>query len=139
MPGRDVECGVLGSRTDWQSGTSPLGEIVVPEGEFYDYEHKYVDDVVGLSCPADVPPAYAQRIRETAWRAFDALECEGLARVDFFLDEATDTVIINEVNTMPGFTPISMYPQMWAAAGLSYPDLLSELLTEASQRPLGLR
>ena len=60
-------------------------------------------------------------------------------RVDFFLDEATDTVIINEVNTMPGFTPISMYPQMWAAAGMSYPDLLSELLTEASQRPLGLR
>ena len=137
--GREVECGVLGSRPDWQSGTSPLGEIVVPEGEFYDYEHKYVDDVVGLSCPADVPPAYAQRIRETAWRAFDALECEGLARVDFFLNEATDTVIINEVNTLPGFTPISMYPQMWAAAGVSYPDLLSELLTEASQRPLGLR
>ena len=98
-----------------------------------------MDDVVGLSCPADVPPAYAQRIRETAWRAFDALECEGLARVDFFLNEATDTVIINEVNTLPGFTPISMYPQMWAAAGLSYPDLLSELLSEASQRPLGLR
>jgi len=139
VTGREVECGVLGSRPDWQSGTSPLGEIVVPEGEFYDYEHKYVDDVVGLSCPADVPPAYAQRIRETAWRAFDALECEGLARVDFFLNEATDTVIINEVNTLPGFTPISMYPQMWAAAGVSYPDLLSELLTEASQRPLGLR
>ena len=139
VTGREVECGVLGSRPDWQSGTSPLGEIVVPEGEFYDYEHKYVDDVVGLSCPADVPPAYAQRIRETAWRAFDALECEGLARVDFFLNEDTDTVIINEVNTLPGFTPISMYPQMWAAAGVSYPDLLSELLTEASQRPLGLR
>ena len=139
ISGREVECGVLGSRPDWRSGTAPLGEIVVPEGEFYDYEHKYVDDVVGLSCPADVTPEYSERIRETAWRAFDALECEGLARVDFFLDEATDTVIINEVNTMPGFTPISMYPQMWAAAGLSYPDLLSELLTEASQRPLGLR
>jgi len=62
-----------------------------------------------------------------------------LDQVDFFLDEASDTVIINEVNTMPGFTPISMYPQMWAAAGLSYPDLLTELLTEAAQRPLGLR
>ena len=83
--------------------------------------------------------AYAQRIRETAWRAFDALECEGLARVDFFLDEATDSVIINEVNTMPGFTPISMYPQMWSAAGVDYSDLLSELLDEASTRPLGLR
>ena len=110
-----------------------------PRARFYDYEHKYVDDVVGLSCPADVAPEYADRIRETAWRAFDALECEGLARVDFFLDEATDTVIINEVNTMPGFTPISMYPQMWAAAGLSYPELLTELLNEAAQRPLGLR
>ena len=139
ISGREVECGVLGSRPDWRSGTAPLGEIVVPEGEFYDYEHKYVDDVVGLSCPTDVTPEYSERIRQTAWRAFDALECEGLARVDFFLDEATDTVIINEVNTMPGFTPISMYPQMWAAAGLSYPDLLSELLTEALQRPLGLR
>jgi len=139
ISGREVECGVLGSRSDWRSGTAPLGEIVIPEGEFYDYEHKYVDDVVGLSCPADVTPEYADRIRETAWRAFDALECEGLARVDFFLDEASDTVIINEVNTMPGFTPISMYPQMWAAAGLSYPDLLTELLTEAAQRPLGLR
>ena len=139
ISGREVECGVLGSRSDWRSGTARLGEIVVPEGEFYDYEHKYVDDVVGLSCPADVAPEYADRIRETAWRAFDALECEGLARVDFFLDEASDTVIINEVNTMPGFTPISMYPQMWAAAGLSYPDLLTELLTEAAQRPLGLR
>ena len=140
VTGREVECGVLGSRPDWQSGTSPLGEIVVPEGKFYDYEHKYVDDVVGLSCPADVPPAYAQRIRETAWRAFDALECEGLARVDFFLNEDTDTVIINEVNTLPRIhAPFRCTPQMWAAAGMSYPDLLSELLTEASQRPLGLR
>ena len=139
MSGREIECGVLGSRPDWSSGTAPLGEIVVPEGEFYDYDHKYVDDVVGLSCPAEVSAAYAQRIRETAWRAFDALECEGLARVDFFLDEAADSVIINEVNTMPGFTPISMYPQMWSAAGVDYSDLLSELLNEASTRPLGLR
>ena len=137
--GREVECGVLGGRSDWRSATAPLGEIEVPDGEFYDYEHKYVDDVVGLVCPAEVAPAYEERVRETALRAFDALECEGLARVDFFLDEATDTVIINEVNTMPGFTPISMYPQMWAAAGLNYSDLLSELLTEASTRPLGLR
>ena len=137
--GREVECGVLGGRSDWRSATAPLGEIEVPDGEFYDYEHKYVDDVVGLVCPAEVAPAYEERVRETALRAFDALECEGLARVDFFLDEASDTVIINEVNTMPGFTPISMYPQMWAAAGLSYPDLLTELLTEAAQRPLGLR
>ena len=126
--GREVECGVLGGRSDWRSATAPLGEIEVPEGEFYDYEHKYVDDVVGLVCPAKVAPAYEERVRETALRAFDALECEGLARVDFFLDEDSGTVLVNEVNTMPGFTPISMFPQMWAAAGVDYPSLIDALL-----------
>ena len=139
VSGREIECGVLGARPDWSSGTAPLGEIVVPEGEFYDYDHKYVDDVVGLSCPAEVSAAYAQRIRETAWRAFDALECEGLARVDFFLDEDSGTVLVNEVNTMPGFTPISMFPQMWAAAGVDYPSLIDALLEEAAARTVGLR
>ena len=115
------------------------GVVVVPEGEFYDYEHKYVDDVVGLVCPAKVAPAYEERVRETALRAFDALECEGLARVDFFLDEDSGTVLVNEVNTMPGFTPISMFPQMWAAAGVDYPSLIDALLEEAAARTVGLR
>ncbi len=137
--GREVECGVLGGRSDWRSATAPLGEIEVPEGEFYDYEHKYVDDVVGLVCPAKVAPAYEERVRETALRAFDALECEGLARVDFFLDEDSGTVLVNEVNTMPGFTPISMFPQMWAAAGVDYPSLIDALLEEAAARTVGLR
>ena len=137
--GREVECGVLGGRSDWRSATAPLGEIEVPEGEFYDYEHKYVDDVVGLVCPAEVAPAYEERVRETALRAFDALECEGLARVDFFLDEDSGTVLVNEVNTMPGFTPISMFPQMWAAAGVDYPSLIDALLEEAAARTVGLR
>ena len=137
--GREVECGVLGGRSDWRSATAPLGEIEVPDGEFYDYEHKYVDDVVGLVCPAEVAPAYEERVRETALRAFDALECEGLARVDFFLDEDSGTVLVNEVNTMPGFTPISMFPQMWAAAGVDYPSLIDALLEEAASRPAGLR
>ena len=137
--GREVECGVLGGRSDWRSATAPLGEIEVPDGEFYDYEHKYVDDVVGLVCPAEVAPAYEERVRETALRAFDALECEGLARVDFFLDEDSGTVLVNEVNTMPGFTPISMFPQMWAAAGVDYPSLIDALLEEAAARGAGLR
>ena len=137
--GREVECGVLGGRSDWRSATAPLGEIEVPDGEFYDYEHKYVDDVVGLVCPAEVAPAYEERVRETALRAFDALECEGLARVDFFLDEDSGTVLVNEVNTMPGFTPISMFPQMWAAAGVDYPSLIDALLEEAAARTVGLR
>ena len=137
--GREVECGVLGGRSDWRSATAPLGESEVPEGEFYDYEHKYVDDVVGLVCPAKVAPAYEERVRETALRAFDALECEGLARVDFFLDEDSGTVLVNEVNTMPGFTPISMFPQMWAAAGVDYPSLIDALLEEAAARTVGLR
>ena len=137
--GREVECGVLGGRSDWRSATAPLGEIEVPEGEFYDYEHKYVDDVVGLVCPAEVAPAYEERVRETALRAFDALECEGLARVDFFLDEDSGKVLVNEVNTMPGFTPISMFPQMWAAAGVDYPSLIDALLEEAAARTVGLR
>ena len=137
--GREVECGVLGGRSDWRSATAPLGEIEVPDGEFYDYEHKYVDDVVGLVCPAEVAPASEERVRETALRAFDALECEGLARVDFFLDEDSGTVLVNEVNTMPGFTPISMFPQMWAAAGVDYPSLIDALLEEAAARTVGLR
>ena len=137
--GREVECGVLGGRSDWRSATAPLGEIEVPDGEFYDYEHKYVDDVVGLVCPAEVAPAYEERVRETALRAFDALECEGLARVDFFLDEDSGTVLVNELNTMPGFTPISMFPQMWAAAGVDYPSLIDALLEEAAARTVGLR
>ena len=132
--GREVECGVLGGRSDWRSATAPLGEIEVPDGEFYDYEHKYVDDVVGLVCPAEVAPAYEERVRETALRAFDALECEGLARVDFFLDEDSGTVLVNEVNTMPGFTPFSMYPYMWQVSGLGYTELVSELIELAVAR-----
>ena len=120
--------------------TAPLGEIEVPEGEFYDYELKYVDtEAIGLVCPADVEPAFEQRIRDTAAKAFEALECEGLARVDFFHDPASGSVIINEVNTMPGFTPISMYPQMWAVGGLDYPSLIDALLSEALDRQPGLR
>ena len=140
VTGREIECGVIGGRGDWQSATAPLGEIEVPEGEFYDYELKYVDtEAIGLVCPANVPEAYADQIRRTAFEAFEALECEGLARVDFFFNEDDGLILINEVNTMPGFTPISMYPQMWDKGGLDYPRLLDALLEEAASRDLGLR
>ena len=95
-------------------------------------------DDVRLSCPADLPAAARDRIRAMALEAFEAAGCEGLARVDFFYTQAGE-IIVNEINTMPGFTPHSMYPQMWAASGVSYPELITELLELARGRRLGLR
>ncbi|WP_312349350.1 D-alanine--D-alanine ligase family protein [Actinomyces sp.] len=138
--GREIECGVLQGRGDQPPRTAPLGEIVLSEGAFYDYDSKYIDtEAVGLVCPADVPEADAARLHEAAARTFEALECEGLARVDFFYVPDTHEVIVNEVNTMPGFTPYSMFPLMWAQAGIEYADLVDELLEGALQRDLGLR
>ena len=92
-----------------------------------------------LSTPADLPSAVEQQIRETAVRAFEVLGCEGLARVDFFYNEESGKITINEVNTMPGFTPWSMYPAMWQATGMEYSALVSHLIQQALARPLGLR
>lgn len=139
LPGREIECAVLGGRGDDAPRTAELGEIVVPDGDFYDYESKYfATDDVTLSCPADLPAADAARIRELAARAFEALDCEGLARVDFFYDGSAG-IVVNEVNTMPGFTPHSMYPLMWQRSGLGYPELVDELLSLALERGTGLR
>ncbi len=140
LTGREIECGVLGGRAGTGPRTAPLGEIVVPEGGFYDYDSKYIDtEAVGLVCPADVDGADTRLIQETAVRAFEALEGEGLARVDFFYDPDGHRVTVNEVNTMPGFTQFSMFPQMWAQAGVAYTDLVDELLGTAASRDLGLR
>lgn len=140
LTGREVECGVLAGQAGQAPRPAPLGEIVVEPGAFYDYDAKYIDtEAVGLVCPADVGADDAALIQDTAVRAFEALECEGLARVDFFYDGPTHRVVVNEVNTMPGFTPFSMYPQMWAQAGVTYPDLVDALLEEALSRDLGLR
>jgi D-alanine-D-alanine ligase len=138
--GREIECGVLEGRGTDPTRTSELGEcIVVQNHEFYDFEAKYLaDGDVRLESPADVPGAVAAEIREMAARAFDVAGCEGLARVDFFLTEAGE-VLLNEVNTMPGFTPSSMYPRMWAAAGVGYPELIDELIALALERRTGLR
>lgn len=137
--GREVECGVL-ERADGTLLASQIGEIAVKGADFYDYKAKYFDpDAVVLSCPADIPEEAADRMRALALRAFAALECEGLARLDFFYTEETGELTLNEVNTLPGFTPYSMYPSALAQSGVSYPELLDALLEQALSRKAGLR
>jgi D-alanine-D-alanine ligase len=133
---RELECGVLGTA----DGPRPsvVAEIVVRHGhEFYDFEAKYVDDSVDLVVPAKLPGSFTEDAQALACAAFDALGCEGLARVDMFL--AQGQLIINEVNTMPGFTPISMFPRMWNESGIDYPTLIDTLIQDALRRGTGLR
>lgn len=138
--GREIECGVLAGHGTQPHRASRLGEIVVTRShDFYDFEAKYLAAAdVDLSCPADLPEEVSQRMRELAVEAFEAAGCEGLARVDFFYTDDGE-VLVNEINTMPGFTPTSMYPRMWAASGLEYRDLITELLDLALERRVGLR
>ncbi|WP_426561494.1 D-alanine--D-alanine ligase family protein [Angustibacter sp. McL0619] len=137
--GRELECGVL-QDLDGTPRASELGEIEVVSGHaFYDFEAKYVDEAdVRLTTPADVPADVRDRVRELAVQAFEVMGCEGLARVDVFWTTAGD-VVVNEINTMPGFTPHSMYPRMWAASGVDYPALVDRLVQLALRRPTGLR
>lgn len=134
---REVECGVLGGHDGQPPRVSPVGEVVAA-AEFYDFEAKYLDEGTQIQCPADLPEDVSERLRELALVAYDAADCEGLARVDFFYTPEGN-LLINEINTMPGFTPASMYPRVWEAGGLSYPDLIDELLTLALERKTGLR
>lgn len=141
ISGREIECGVLEGRGATPTRSSLPGEIVVQPGDhgFYDFEAKYVDGAAAkTSCPADLTPEQTQTLREQAVVAFDALGGEGLSRVDFFLTPEGEWVI-NEINTMPGFTPSSMYPQMWAASGIEYAELIDELVQLALHRKRGLR
>ena len=134
--GREIECAVL--QIDSVATASLLGEVRVhPPHEFYDFEAKYVDDSVELSVPAKLDPAQHEKLRELAVQAFLAMDGEGLARVDMFVNG--NDVVINEINTMPGFTPISMYPRMWAETGLDYPALVDALVQDALRRGVGLR
>jgi D-alanine-D-alanine ligase len=135
---REIECGVLVD-VYGDPQASVCAEIVVHgEHEFYDFEAKYLDDAADLIVPADLDPEVAQRVRDLAVRSFDALGCEGLARCDFFV--APDgRVLVNEVNTMPGFTSISMFPRVWAESGVDYPTLVDRLVTDALRRGTGLR
>ena len=136
---REVECAVLGS-LDGPPAASPPGEIDVhTENRFYDFATKYLpDQPVSLVIPADLPDEVIERVRDLAVRAFVALGCEGLARVDTFVFPNGD-VILNELNTMPGFTSTSMYPKLWEAAGVAYTQLVTRLLDLALARPVGLR
>ncbi|MHB0929707.1 MAG: D-alanine--D-alanine ligase family protein [Candidatus Nanopelagicales bacterium] len=135
---REIECAVMVQR-DGKPRASVLGEIKVhPDHDFYDFGAKYLDDGADLVVPAVLEPALTRVVQETAIAAFEALDCEGLARVDFFVRDDGE-VIINEVNTMPGFTPISMFPRLWAASGVAYPELIDILISDALRRGTGLR
>jgi D-alanine-D-alanine ligase len=127
---REVECAVLGND---QPKASVIGEISF-ESDFYDYETKYTAGKADLHIPAPLPPAIAQKIQEMAIRAFMAIDGAGISRVDFFYVEATGEVLINEVNTLPGFTATSMYPQLWAASGIPFPELVDQLVQFALER-----
>ena len=120
----EVECAILGNE---QPRASVVGEIRTAAG-FYDYQSKYVDDSSTVIIPAPISSTASARVQAMAIRAFQALDGSGLARADFFVDPLTDEVWINEVNTLPGFTPISMYPKLWAASGLPYPQLVAKLV-----------
>ncbi|MBO0880824.1 MAG: D-alanine--D-alanine ligase, partial [Mycobacterium sp.] len=141
VAGRELECGVL----EFPDGTvqaSTVGEIRVVgvrgrEDPFYDFATKYLDDAAELDVPAKIDDDVSEAIRQLAIQVFRAIDCQGLARVDFFLTE--DGPVINEVNTMPGFTTISMYPRMWAASGMDYPTLLATMVDTALARGSGLR
>ena len=134
IPGREIELAVLEGRDGAAPDVSVPAEITLLGGrEWYDFEAKYLDDVSELTMPADLPAGVTGTLRDQAARAFVALDLAGLARVDFFVGPDGGTTI-NEVNTMPGFTPISVFPQAWAASGLSYPDLLDRLIRTALTR-----
>jgi D-alanine-D-alanine ligase len=133
VPGRELECGVL-EDADGRPVASVPAEIRLVRGhDWYDFDAKYLDD----ACEFDIPPALAgdviARVQSVACQAYEALDCAGLARVDFFL-RPDGELIVNEVNTMPGFTPISMFPRMWAASGVDYPTLVDRLVTAALRR-----
>ena len=130
LAARELECSVLGND---EPTASAIGEIV-PAREFYDYEAKYHDERTGLVIPAQVPEQVASRLRALAISAFRAIDCAGMARVDFFLRTADSALFVNEINTIPGFTQVSMYPKLWEASGISYSALVDRLIQLALER-----
>lgn len=128
--GRELECSVLGN-------DAPLASLpgeVIPEREFYDYEAKYADERTKLIVPADLTGEQTRSIQDLAVRAFQAIDCSGMARVDFFMDARDGKILVNEINTIPGFTNVSMYPKMWEASGVSYSQLIDRLIQLALER-----
>jgi D-alanine-D-alanine ligase len=128
--GREFECSVLGN--DYPQASVPCE--ILPSRDFYDYEDKYLLNKAQTIVPADLSPTQTQQIQRLAIACYQAVECEGMARVDFLLEAATGKFFINEINTIPGFTSISMYPKMWEASGLAYPALIDRLIDLAIER-----
>jgi D-alanine-D-alanine ligase len=127
---REIEVAMLGND---EPAVGALGEIVT-DGEFYDYDMKYRNNAFELRAPADVPPDVEKRIRDMAILAYKVLDGAGFSRVDFFYDESTDEIYVNEMNTIPGFTQYSMFPRLWATAGLAYPDLIERIIELGYER-----
>jgi D-alanine-D-alanine ligase len=135
---REIECAVITGEDKKAARSSLPAEIIVKKGhEFYDFEAKYMDDSADLIVPAKLDKKIQGDLQLLAARVFDYFNCEGLARVDFFLTK-DDEIIVNEINTMPGFTSISMFPRMWEASGVKYDELVDYLIQEALNRPIGL-
>jgi len=128
--GRELECAVLGN----EAPAASLPCEILPSREFYDYDDKYTLDLAGTQVPADLPPQTTAELRRLALECYRAVECEGMARVDFLLENSTGKLYINEINTIPGFTSISMYPKMWEHSGLPFPALLDRLIELALDR-----
>ena len=128
--GREIECAVMGN-TD--PVASCIGEIL-PTAEFYDYDAKYIDNSTGLAIPADLPEEVSEKVRKAAIHAYKTMGCEGCSRVDFFLSE-DGTCYLNEINTLPGFTSISMFPKLFGQIGIEYSDLIDKLIEYAEERP----
>ncbi|MGH3374389.1 MAG: D-alanine--D-alanine ligase family protein [Actinoallomurus sp.] len=139
IEGREIECGVLEGLDDEPPEASLPAEVRLGPGhDHYDFEAKYLDDALRLDIPPDLPPPVIEEVRKLSVQAFEALACEGLARVDFFYTP-DGRVILNEINTMPGCTPASAFPKMWAATGLDYPALVDRWIRTALARSIGLR
>jgi D-alanine-D-alanine ligase len=128
--GREIECSVLGN----ENPEAAVPCEILPSRDFYDYEDKYLLDQAGTVVPADLPAETTEEVRRLAVECYRAVECEGMARVDFLLEAATARLYINEINTIPGFTSISMYPKMWEAAGVPYSALIDRLIDLALER-----
>ena len=135
---REIECSVLEGESGGPTDASLPGEIV-PGHEFYDYEDKYIDAGSRCIVPAELTESFREEIRRLAARAFDVLGGEGFARVDFFLERGTNRILVSEINSLPGFTPISMFPKMWEASGLPLARLLDRLVKSAFRRPARAR
>lgn len=128
--GREIECSVLGN----QAPVASVPGEVIPIHEFYDYEAKYIDEGSRLIIPAKLSKTQVKMVRKLAVAAYKAIDCTGMARVDFFVEKPSGKVYVNEINTIPGFTQISMYPKLWEASGISYPELIDRLLQLAMER-----